>query len=99
MQLNFSLAGLDRTYIRVHEDNKFAKEYNLMLGYRPTIHKGVYVLTKEVYNKRILKLRHIASLGKDLSPLSLDNIIINDFEKNHHIYKSLPKNLYLMAKK
>lgn len=91
MQLCFSIAGLKRTYAQVHADNRQAYHYNLALGYRPTEANDKLVLTQEIYQSRIPKLRILASAGKDVSPLTLADISFPNYEKNQHLYAGLPE--------
>lgn len=74
MQLCFEIIELRKTNAKVHKNNSDATNFNLSLGYVKTEIENQMVLTQNTYQKKIENLRWVASLGKDLTPLSLKDI-------------------------
>lgn len=90
MQLCFSIVGLQRTYARILPGNTDIQKYNLALGYTFTPEHGRMVLTRAAYDSHIDKLRKIASRGQDTSPLSLNDIIIEESDKKTPLFTDMP---------
>lgn len=96
----FLMTNFNRNYIKILKSNEKAIQHNLFLGYVPTNdlpsddETQWFVLTKENYLKRVLKLRKGAKvLTKDGEPLSINDIDFSDDTKKdlELLYKPLPK--------
>lgn len=87
LQLSFSIAELERVYATVQPSNIWAQQYNLSQGYSFIgSDKEKMVLTKDSYHKRIDRLHRMCSKGKDLQPLSFNDI---ELAKNDQYYLPL----------
>ncbi len=93
MQFSFELCGVKRTFARINPSNPQAKHYSLAMGYTATSHPNLLVLTQAAYQKHIPKLRYLASSGKDLKPLSIDDIEFPDMAKYGYLYRDLPEDV------
>lgn len=90
MQLCFEVIELQKTFAKVHKKNSDAKHFNLSIGYTQTEIENQMVLTRETYKQNIARLRWIASLGKDLTPLSLNDIKTKDTIKIKNFLNKYP---------
>lgn len=97
---SFRLLRLNKVYAHVRPDNPAAYHYNLSLGYVPCPEKGdnYLVLTRAAYDSKIAKLRHIASAGKDLTPLEMSDIDIPDATAKRYLYDPLPADIFEQAR-
>lgn len=57
MELSFEVAGMEKIYARVNELNSLAINYNKSLGYVEIERGKLMVLSKDSYEKRIMKLK------------------------------------------
>lgn len=94
MEFAFSFF-VERAYIRIREDNPQAYRYNVAMGYEPAPEKGkeYLVLTRSTYESRIHALRKLASGGRDIPPLSIDDVEIPDAGSQMHLYENLPEKI------
>jgi hypothetical protein len=93
MDASYTLLDMQRTFIRVREDNKRAYHYNLSQGYEKVPGTNKLVLTKASFKKHIAKLRWLASGGKDLTRFSLNEIEFEDGIEKPYLYLTLPPDI------
>lgn len=95
MEATFTLLLMERVYARVRKDNPQAYRYNLMLGYEPAPEKGedYMVLTRAAYEKKIPLLRRLAAGGRDVPPLTIDDVEIPGARPRMYLYRDLPDDI------
>jgi len=95
----FLINEFEKNYIKILKSNLNAINYNKKLGYVST--KDYlsdeeiewYILTKDVYLEKMIKLRiAIKNVTGDKWPLTIDNISFRDDSKSYFelLYKPLP---------
>lgn len=91
-EIAFEVFRMQRIHARVRADNARARHYNQALGYVPAPEKGEHylVLTRENYERRIPFLRRVAAGGRDIAPLSADDIEIARTAGVEALYEPLP---------